>query len=226
MGLVVVAGVIFYSWDQKQRQIDELHALNQQMQNQLEERREMIDRLSRSRRLAHLDITKQDTGPDHHINSTTFTFIELGDDGSELARQNFTVPGQTIFIDAWTIKFDPHDVAIGDGLRGHSIVLFRRVYSDLLPPAEGIAIDTPGAVPPGYAAEDIGKYEQRLWASFWELAQNPDEAAKMGVRVAQGEAVYKPVKVGQSYELSVDAVGGMNLTPLAPANQALTSAEH
>jgi hypothetical protein len=46
----------------------------------------------------------------------------------------------------------------------------------------------------------------------------------MGVRVAQGEAVYKPVKMGQSYELVVDAVGGMSLTPLAPDEGAITKA--
>ena len=35
------------------------------------------------------------------------------------------------------------------------------------------------------------------------------------MRVAQGEAVYKPVRIGQSFELIVDAAGGMNLVPLA-----------
>jgi hypothetical protein len=36
----------------------------------------------------------------------------------------------------------------------------------------------------------------------------------MGVRIAQGEAVYKPVRTGETYELLVDAAGGMSLKPL------------
>ena len=40
-----------------------------------------------------------------------------------------------------------------------------------------------------------------------------------GIRVAQGEAVYKPMKPGETYELRVEAVGGMTLVPvLATAN--------
>ncbi len=38
--------------------------------------------------------------------------------------------------------------------------------------------------------------------------------AAVGIRVAQGEAVYKPVRPGRTYELIVDAAGGMSLLPL------------
>ena len=53
-----------------------------------------------------------------------------------------------------------------------------------------------------------------MWEHFWELAMDPAAAAAMGVRVAQGETVYKPVRAGRVYELIVDAAGGMSLTPL------------
>jgi hypothetical protein len=95
-------------------------------------------------------------------------------------------------------------------------------------PVEGFPIDTPGAVPPGYAVGEMGRFEQRLWEQFWQIAGDAKLAASMGVRVAQGEAVYKPIASGQAFELTVDSVGGMSLTPLLrpPAdNETLSQAD-
>ena len=101
-------------------------------------------------------------------------------------------------------------------------MLLRRIYSDRMAPKDGFVIDTPGAVPPGYAVGEAGNYQKRLWEQFWQLATDAQLAAATGVRVAQGEAVYKPVRLGQWYELIVDGVGGMNLMPL-PADDAVFS---
>ena len=81
-------------------------------------------------------------------------------------------------------------------------------------PIDGYPIDVPGAIPPGYAVGEIASFEKRLWEHFWEIATDPKQADAMGVRVAQGEAVYKPLRTGQIYELTVDAAGGMSLMPL------------
>jgi len=99
-------------------------------------------------------------------------------------------------------------------MRGRTLVLLRRIYSDRLAPRDGVPIDTPGAVPAGYAATEVARFEQILWDRFWEIADDPVLAMEMGVRVAQGEVVYKPVRAGRRYELVVDAAGGINLTPL------------
>ena len=110
-------------------------------------------------------------------------------------------------------------------MMGRTLVLLRRIYSDQLPPKDGIAIDTPGAIPPGYAASTVGDFEKRVWQDFWNIATNPETARQMGVRVAQGEAVYKPVRSGQTFELIADAVGGISLMPLAKDDdEALTRA--
>jgi len=224
LGAVGVAAYLHYAWDLKQRQIDELSALNRDMEQRLEQRRQMIERLSRSHRIAHLKVTDQQSSADGSVISTSVLFIELDDQGTELARQYFTVPGDTVFVDAWTIKFDADAVAMGDPMRGRSLVLLRRIYSEQMTPADGEAIDTPGAIPPGYAASEQGQFEQRLWETFWELASNPDAASRMGVRVAQGEAVYKPVQLGQRFELVADAIGGLSLVPLGAEGPAVTQA--
>jgi hypothetical protein len=185
------------------------------MRDRLAAHQAMIDRLSRSRRVAHIRVTAQEPDDRGGIATTDLEFIELDDQGAELGHQAFTIPGDVLFVDAWTVKFDHRDVAIGHPLSGRSLVLLRRIYSDRMAPVDGFSIDTPGAIPPGYVASEAGRFERQIWNDFWLLAGDAEQAQTRGVRVAQGEAIYKPVVAGKTYELLVDAAGGMNLTPLA-----------
>jgi hypothetical protein len=215
---LIAAALLVMFWrlsiDQQQRTIDELTALTAQMEQTLAQRQAMIERLSRARRLAHLEVLAQRAGDDGRVAETDLRLIELDDAGGELARQHITVPGNVVFIDAWTVRFDHERVAQGDPLRGRTLVLLRRVYSDRMAPERGIPIDLPGAVPPGYAASDPAQFEMKVWQNFWQIATDAALAEAMGVRIAQGEAVYKPVTAGQRYELLVDAAAGISLRPL------------
>ncbi len=224
-GLLLGAGMLLYSrisGNDLRRTIHEMEALQAEMEQRVAAREAMIERLNRKRRLAHLRITDQSVLADGEVASTELLFIELDESGRELARQPFTVPGNVLFIDALTVKFHGDDVAAGHPLRGRTLLLLRRIYSDRMPPIDGYPIDTPGAVPPGYGTGEAAEFEVRVWKHFWELATDPDLAAELGVRVAQGEAVYKPVDKGRAYELVVDAAGGMSLTPLPPDDVALS----
>jgi hypothetical protein len=131
------------------------------------------------------------------------------------------VPGNVLFVDTWTVKFATDDVAHAHPLRGRTIVLLRRIYSDRVPPRDGWPIDTPGAIPAGYAAGAAAEFEQALWRQFWEVATDPGRARELGVRIAQGEVVYKPVRKDQLFELQVDASGGINFAPISSERQAL-----
>jgi hypothetical protein len=215
--LSAAAGTWYWrvSRDETTRVMEQLRTLNEDMQRRLADREAMLQRLTRTRRLAHIQVTSQNHDASGAIVDTSIVFIELDEAGSELARQAFTVPGDVLFVDAWTVKFPPSNVAEGHPLLGRTLVLLRRVYSDELPPRKGFPIDTPGAVPPGYATTASGRFEQQVWKEFWQIATDRALADAMGVRVAQGEAVYKPVRAGQWFELVVDAVGGMSLTPLS-----------
>lgn len=216
----VFGGVAFGVWwflvaGQAARLARELAELQAEMTTRLAERDAMIERLSRSSRKGVIEILDQTTDAAGAVLDTTVRFIELDDDGRELGSTTAKVPGDTIFVDAWVAKFDPMLVAEGDPLRGKSLILLRRLYSERMPAIEGIPIDTPGAVPHGYAIGELAQFETRLWKSFWELAGDADLARSFGVRVAQGEAVYKPVRRGDRYELTVEASGGMSLVPMA-----------
>ena len=38
--------------------------------------------------------------------------------------------GRVIYLDGLTVRFDPEDVAAGHPLRGRTLVLLRRIFSD------------------------------------------------------------------------------------------------
>jgi hypothetical protein len=216
--LCAVVLVIFWQLriNDQEKAIAELRELNAEMETRLAERQAMVDRLGRTTRLAHIEVSDQRTRDDGGL-ETDILFIELDAEGSELDRQTFTIPGPVLFVDVWTVKFDHESVAVGHPLRGRSLVLLRRVYSDQIRPADGFPIDTPGAVPPAYAAGEIGRFEQKVWEHFWDIAGDAGLAESMHVRVAQGEAVYKSVRPGQRFELIVDNAGGISLTPMPEA---------
>ena len=214
-----VGGGIWWGFnDRQEAKIRDLEARNVQLADRLEERSEMLERLGRERRLGLVRVLDQ-TLVGGAVESNTFELIELDDDGSELARQSFSVPGDVVFIDAQTVKFRADDVAGGHPFRGRTLVLLRRVYSDRMPPVEGLPIDLPGAVPPGYASETVGRFEQGIWEQFWGLARDPEAAESLGIRVAQGEAAYKPMQPGDVFELRVDALGGISLVPVPPPTE-------
>jgi hypothetical protein len=230
IGLLLGGGWLAIALVQAARLQRQVMELEEQVRHEQELRRLVTERLGRSHRLGRLEVVQQhraddasakplsaaaaaELGPNELI--TTVDFIELDDRGHEVGRRRATVPGRTVFLDAWTVRFPQQSVIEADPMRGRSVALLRRIYSDRMMPSDGIAIDTPGAVPDGYAATDGARFERALWKRFWRLATDPGAAEAEGVRVAQGEAVYKPVAPGQRYEVELENAGGLVLRPAA-----------
>ena len=112
-------------------------------------------------------------------------------------------------------------VEAGDGLRGKSLLLFRRAFGDQQKPADGVPLFRQlGEAPiPDVLQVDStpSEFERGIWARFWELASDPDLARSQGIAVVQGEAPHiKPV-VGQVYKLTLRAAGGLDIQPRLPA---------
>jgi hypothetical protein len=207
--------------DAERRLRDEVAQIEARLGREIALREAMVERLGREQRRAIVEVLRQDPLnaaelPGVEV-ATELRFVELDDEGRELGRREYTIPGDVLFIDAWTARFKPDDVAAGDPLRGSTLMLLRRVYSDQMPPARGFPIDTPGSVPDGYAIGERSRFEQSVWRNFWRLAADARMAEEWGLRVAQGEAVYKRVRPGERYELRLEAAGGLTLAPLPPS---------
>ena len=50
-----------------------------------------------------------------------------------------------------------------------------------------------------------------IWHRFWEIVGDPQLAREYGIRIAQSEAPSVVLQAGQIWEVSLDAVGGLNL---------------
>ncbi|MCH2145809.1 MAG: hypothetical protein MK082_11790 [Phycisphaerales bacterium] len=211
----VVGTVLWQGFLSRERALlDEIGRLETIMAEEVALRDAMIGRLERTTRMARVEVLDQTMDEDQVITDTTFRFVELDEDGAELDRREYTLPGEVVFIDAWTIRFDHEQVASGDPFAGQSLVLFKRVYSDQIPPSEGLPIDTPGGIPNGYAVSNEARFEQAMWTQFWRMTGDPETARRHGVRVAQGEAVYKPVRTGQVFDLVAESAGGLTMVPV------------
>ncbi|MFZ4722516.1 MAG: hypothetical protein ACOYMI_05130 [Phycisphaerales bacterium] len=228
IGLLLGGGWLTVSLVQTARLQRQVAELERAIEAERALRARVLERLGSARRLARIEVVQQHRADDPSARAlsaasvaelpasgilTTLDFIELDPDGREIGRRRVRVPGTTVFLDAWTVRFPQGSVAEADPLRGRTLTLLRRVYSDRMPPADGVALDTPGAVPGGYAASAGARFEQALWKRFWSLATDAEAAQQAGVRVAQGEAVYKPVAPGQRYDLEVESSGGLILKP-------------
>lgn len=88
--------------------------------------------------------------------------------------------------------------------------------------AAGSDVDPLDALREGAAAHAAGgasAYEQKLWKRFLDLLDDTALAAEYGVRVAQFEAPSVLVRAGQTWEVTLDAAGGLNLRKLADSRE-------
>ena len=214
-GGVVSACIWFGLIDRERALRAQIGRLEARMAQEIETRDQMIQRLQRTHRRARIEVLDQQLDGRGVAAETLVRFIELDEGGAELARQEFDIPGDVLFVDAWTVRFEHDRVAHADPFAGQTLVLFRRIYSDRVPPREGFAIDTPGGIPEGYALSEEARFERAVWRGFWNIAADPGRADELGIRVAQGEAVYRPVGAGEAFDLVVEAAGGMTLVPVA-----------
>ena len=155
----------------------------------------------------------------HEMNVTFFQYLP----GTETPaiEKTMTLPGSEVYIDALVVTFERKLVEAGDGLKGKSLLVFRRAFGDLQKPADGVPLwGRNGASPiPEVAQVDPqpSDFERDLWLRFWDYANDPRRAAEMGIRLAQGEAPHMKVVPGQVYKLTLRASGGLEITPRLPA---------
>jgi len=209
LGGAVLLGTAWWAVGDAER-VARIHALEREKA----ELQQVVSRLKTERRVAQLYVSKQAKDVSGKVLMTTLDFKEFTPNGNTLPAKTVKVAGDIVYVDALVVRFTDEYIERGDALRGHSLHLFRRIFGEHQPPLEGEALDRPKDVPDAYRTQARSdKFEQQLWERFWDYASSPDEAAKLGVRVAQGEAVYQRVHEGQLWRLTTRADGGLELAP-------------
>jgi hypothetical protein len=156
----------------------------------------------------------------------TLTFAEYSP-GTETPslRKTMTLPGEEFYIDALVVEFQRKLVEEGDGLRGKSLLFFRRAFGDRQRPVDGSPLyrerSTVGVsegIPEGLRVDpEPSEYEKQIWTRFWTYANDPALASEAGIRVAQGEAVHTRAVRGQVYKVTLSASHGLSLVPRLPS---------
>lgn len=208
--------------DELNKQLDELQRENQRLNTALR-------LLKVDHRVAQIDVLSQEGSAEKGDLATHFTFVELDGEGNPLEQpRQFRVAGDMVYIESWVVKFGDEYVEQGDPLRSTSLCLFRRVFGEAQRPVDGYRLDRDGTQPTAYrTGHEPSELEKEIWSRFWELANDPGEAQKLGVRVVHGEAPFQKVVPGKRYKVLLRASGGLSITPedLPPEAKPATTVE-
>lgn len=206
LSAVVVAAAIsggFHAWE-----VRELKGEISQLEKDRARLAEYANRLTASRRVAQADVLGRLFDAQGRPVSAIL-WHEIDADGVLSAPRQLEVIGDLVYFEAAVIKFDPQLVGEGDPQRGASLALFRRVFGEHQPAASAVELNQ--ALTAKLMSENADTFDERLWSMFWKMMDDPRLAEKYGVRVAQCEAPAVRVKPGQVWEVTLDAVGGINL---------------
>lgn len=234
---LAIAAAVLVSVNLRTFDVRRLTAQVDALEQQRQELRDYIRRLSASRRVAQIDVIDQ-RFDQRGVAVSAILWHEIGPDGVLGDPQTIEVVGELMYVEAAVIKFDHDAVGKGDPEKGGSVAVFRRIFGDrqiaaLAPnlnqasrPAGSGEHENPAA--PGFASpasKEVGhpnskeagrpSFEVRLWDLFWQLMGDPKLAERYGVRVAQCEAPAVRIKPGQIWEVALDAAGGLNLRLIA-----------
>ncbi len=170
--------------------------------------------LRHTERRARLVVLDQARGPAGQLRSRV-RFTELNAQGDSVGEpRELSLDGDEIYVDALVIKFEDTFVTAGDALKGKALLLFRRIFTDRGRPADGEVLDREGQIPQSYAAERAPTaFERELWARFWELANDPEEAQRRGVRALHGEAVSTRLRKDRAYTITLRSTGELTIQP-------------
>src|SRR5438309_1688316 len=114
----------------------------------------------------------------------------------------------------WLLLLVAAAAVAGEALKGKALLLFRRSFTDRRRPADGDVLDREGQMPQSYAAERAPTvFERELWARFWELANDPEEARRHGVRALHGEAVSTRLRKERVYTITLRSTGELTIQP-------------
>ncbi len=140
---------------------------------------------------------------------TTIKFVETarGDKLTNILEKQYTIAGDVVHFDALIVKFGSKMVTDG---RAKALYLWRRVYGEKMSPAEGFAIEQPGAEPRRY--KDLLQLlpidkRHMFWSNIWDLANDTEKLTAYDIEAIYGNAVYGKLRKGLIYVFKINSTG-------------------
>jgi hypothetical protein len=207
--LVVALAVVvaFFAWDYLRKEAEH--------RRELRTLQKIIERLTAQERVAQVVVKERAVDPAGRT-VTKLEFLELDRAGKRLPPVSATLSGKEVYFEALVIKFRTEYVEKGDALRGKAIILFRRIFGAAQPPDEGVLIDPKAqdGIPGIYRVDEKPTpFEVNLWKQFWDYAEHPEKAEKLGVSVMECKAVGNRLTANSVWDLKATAGGDIDLLP-------------
>jgi hypothetical protein len=149
---------------------------------------------------------------------TKIEFVEVNEQGEPIGEaKQFDIKGDMVYVDYLRVTFDDKYIEQSDLDRSTSIALFQRIFGEHQEAVQGFQLDTVGTRPTAYArGTEMSDFEKKIWNDFWLIANDPQEAANMGIYAAHGSAVSMRVQKGKTYEIELRSTGDMTIRPVEP----------
>jgi len=214
LGVLALIGVATVATDQFSAfKIRRLESRITELDREKAELQLYAERLGGSRRVAQVNIVEQYHDDDGEP-ITILHWQQIGPSGVVGPRERLELHGDQVYFEALVIKFEHDLVAHAEPDHETSLAMFRRAFGDRQAPRTGLPLDQ--TAPPETEDElNLDSLQSRLWKRFWGLIDDPELAARYGVRIAQCEAPSVRVRPGQIWEVTLDAAGGLNLQKIA-----------
>jgi len=202
--VVGVGTVVWWNFHAKQREIARL--------------RSAIRNLTASYPIARLVVLEQNTDPEGRT-QTRVRVLFVDDQGRRCGQPVETaLQGTRIYFEALVMIFkDP----LVEGGKRRSMAFPTRLFSEAVAPKRGFALsvlDEQG-IPTIYASPtrtpgDLSPATyKKILQRFWHYANHPDQAARYGIDVLQGQAVFTDYQVKRYYTVFIEADAGLTIRP-------------
>ncbi len=180
------------------------------------------DRLATSLKLLKLDkraafVEVMEIGVDDMDQSyLEVRFTEVDPDGNPIGTsKDFTLQGETFFIDTWMAKFEDRYIEQADGLRGAALFKFKRIFGDDEKPSEAQSLEhTSSEVPEFYKQNAVSDFEKQIWSDFHAVCNDPARQGELGIRAVGGQAPHIKAEEGRTYKVTIRNTGDISLIPV------------
>ena len=202
--------------------LEELRLSHETQAEQLKRSEEENDRLATINKLmrvegrvANLEVLEKGVDEDGQ-DYLEVRFTEVDKDGFPIgSTKDFTLLGNTFFIDCWVAKFEDKYIEQVDDLRGQSLVMFKSIFGNDQKPSEAFSLDESSQrVPKPYQTDRQSEFEAKIWADFNAVCNDREKQKELGIRAIHGQANYLPPEEGRTYQINLRSTGDVSLTPL------------
>ncbi len=187
-----------------------------QASERIKELQTIVKNLSRSETVAKVTLESVKVIPGRKTPVKRYGIEVLSAAGETVSSQKIELEGNDLVIDCININFDYSQIASGEQ---KNLAYPYRVYSELLPAAEGIQLEcmfNEAGVPFNFCLDETEIYginPDAFYARLGELMsvlKDDDMSREMGIRSTVGNAPRLRMSVGDVYFIDVEQTGGIS----------------